>query len=202
MTLRGGHAYSRSRGAIVVTGAITVAALCLTIGLVRASHAARPKPPAAPSELTVGDRSRPLNVEGAPQFGWMPSSSRGDDFQTAYQITVSQGGDTVWDSGKVESSDQSYVPYGGPALQPGTSYEWSVRTWDSDGTASAWARAAHFDTGLADGDWSGAAWIRRVTTGNDFTDDYTLARRQVTIGASPWSARAHTSPRSGSTSCT
>ena len=89
----------------------------------------------------------------------------------------------VWDSGKVRSSKQSYVAYGGPALRSGTSYTWRVRTWDRTGRRSGWA-AARFDTGLEDGDWSGAQWIRRVTTGNDFTDDYTLARRQASVGAS------------------
>ena len=78
-----------------------------------------------PTQLTVGDRERPLNVEGAPQFGWMPASD-----QTAYQLTVAKGGATVWDSGKVASSAQSYVPYGGPALERGEAYEWTVKTWD------------------------------------------------------------------------
>jgi hypothetical protein len=91
----------------------------------------------------------------------------------------------VGDSGKVGSSDESYVPYGGPALAPGTSYTWTVRTWDRDGQASPYAPPASFDTGLGDHDWSGAQWIRRVTSGNDSADDYTLARKQFSLGASP-----------------
>jgi hypothetical protein len=129
----------------------------------------------APSDLTVGDRARPLNVHGAPQFGWQPPRR-----QTGYQIRV----EGVWDSGRVRSSEQSYVEYAGPPLDPGTSYAWRVRTWDGHGGASPWSRIARFDTGLEDDQWSGAQWIRRVTTGNDFTDDYTLARREVRVGAS------------------
>jgi hypothetical protein len=141
---------------------------------------------AAPAQLTVGDRERPLNVEGTPRFGWMPQSVKGSDVQTAYQLTVTKAdGSPVWDSGKVESSAQSYVPYGGPALEPGAAYQWSVRTWDRDGEASAPA-TGRFETGLTDSGWSGAQWIRRVTTGNDSSDDYTLARKQFpAIASSP-----------------
>ena len=95
-----------------------------------------------PTDLTVGDQARPLNVEGTPQFGWMPASSKGNDVQTAYQLTVAKGASTVWDSGKVASSAQSYVPYGGPALENGEAYTWSVKTWDRDGEASPAATAA------------------------------------------------------------
>jgi hypothetical protein len=175
-----GEAHGLGRRAIVVALLAVAAWPAIVTG-----SAAAAQPPGPPTALTVRDQARPLNVEGAPQFGWLPSSSRGDDVQTGYQIRVSASGDVVWDSGKVSSSEQSYVAYGGPALDPGESYDWTVRTWDAAGNASPWAPPAHFETGLGDGGWSGAQWIRRVTTGNDFTDDYTLARRQVDLGASP-----------------
>ncbi|MDA0180182.1 alpha-L-rhamnosidase N-terminal domain-containing protein [Solirubrobacter phytolaccae] len=118
-----------------------------------------------------------MNVEGAPQFGWMPGSDRGNDVQSAYRLTVTKAdGTALWDSGKVASDAQSYVPYGGPALAGGEAYTWSVKTWDAGGVESPAASAA-FETGLGDGGWSGANWIRRVTTGNDSTDDWTLARK-------------------------
>src|SRR5688572_4592199 len=103
----------------IATGAL--AALLIALGAPGAAQA-KPKPP---SELTVGDRARPLNVHGPPQFGWMV----GDGRQSAYQLQVTRGGEPVWDSGRVASSEQSYVAYGGRALEPGTSYEWTVRTW-------------------------------------------------------------------------
>ena len=43
------------------------AAVLLCLGVVSTAQAAGP-----PTQLTVGDQPRPLNVEGAPQFGWMP----------------------------------------------------------------------------------------------------------------------------------
>ena len=91
----------------------------------------------------------------------------------------------MWDSGKTASSDQSYVPYGGPALAPGEAYRWSVKTWDRGGDGVAGGDAT-FETGLGNTGWSGANWIRRVTTGNDSSDDWTLARKTFpALGASP-----------------
>ena len=76
----------------------TAVAVCLVVA--PAAHAA-----SAPTQLTVGDQARPLAVEGAPLFGWMPGSDRGNDVQTAYQLTVSKAdGTAVWDSGKTASS--------------------------------------------------------------------------------------------------
>jgi alpha-L-rhamnosidase len=78
----------------------------LALAVVAAALVAAAPAHAAPGKLTVGDRARPLNVEGAPRFGWMPDSP----VQTAYEIKVSKDGADVWDSGKVASSAQSYVP--------------------------------------------------------------------------------------------
>jgi alpha-L-rhamnosidase len=133
--------------------------------------------------LNLADRLVPLNVEGNPQFGWTPNDTDGNEIQTAYEIQVKQANDEVliWGSGKVQSSAQSFIPYSGTALTSGTSYTWTVRTWDRTDLASPWAATATFDTGLGDGDWK-ASWIRRTSTE---VDDYTLARREVMLGASP-----------------
>jgi alpha-L-rhamnosidase len=138
--------------------------------------------PAAPVGLTVGDRARPMNVEGAPLFGWLPQDGP-NEIQTAYQIVVTSVADqtVVWDSDKVVSSAQAYVAYAGAELKGQTSYAWTVRTWDRDDQASPYAEAAQFDTGLADAEW-GASWIRRSSSE---ADDYTLARKDVDVTASP-----------------
>lgn len=167
--------------------AVTIAALgAVVLATVPAAAHAAPAPP-APAQLTVGDAARPLAVEGAPRFGWQLPSARGDDRQTAYEVRVTRAADgaEVWTSGKVASSDQSYVTYRGPSLAAGASYDWTVRRWDADDQASAWSEPAHFDAALGDGDWSGASWIRRVTTGNDSTDDYSLARKVFSVSSSP-----------------
>ena len=140
----------------------------------------------APAHLTIGDRTTPLDVTGAPQFGWLPRDRAGDQTETGYELTVRDAltGAPVWDSGRVASSASSYVPYGGPALAAGAAYDWSVTTWNRQGQRSP-AATSSFGTGLGDGDWSGAQWIRRPTTGHDSVIDYTLARRQFGLAGRP-----------------
>lgn len=162
--------------ALVTTQAVATAAPAYAVG----DHA-----PTAPRQLTVDDRTNPLAVQDVPQFGWLPQDPDGNEVQTAYQIVVTRpGAGTVWNSGRVASSAQSWVTYGGPALAPGTTYDWSVRTWDRAGKSSPYADAT-FDSGLGDQDWSGAQWISRATTGNDAKNEYTLARKTTTVSASP-----------------
>jgi hypothetical protein len=159
-----------------------------------ASSSTHDRAPGAPKALTVNDRTDPLAVQGVPQFGWQPTDPDGHEVQSAYQLRVVDGSrHVVWDSGQVASSAQSWVNYTGPALAPGATYQWSVRTWDRSGLNSPWA-TAYFDTGLADQDWSGAQWIRRTpAAGNDSANDYTLARSTlaVTSGSPVVRARAY-----------
>ena len=87
----------------------------------------------------------------------MPSATKGNDVQSAYQLTVEQGrhGSLGQREGRV-SDKQSFVPYGGPALASGEAYSWSVRTWDKDGEASP-AATSTFETGLTDAGLVGRA---------------------------------------------
>jgi alpha-L-rhamnosidase-like protein len=151
---------------------------------VSAAPAGRSGTAEAPSHLTIGDLTKPLDVTGSPQFGWLPADRDSDETQTAYKITVRSGltGALVWDSGRVASSASSYVPYRGTALAAGAGYDWSVTTWNRQGEMSP-AASSSFGMGIGDGDWSGAQWIRRPTAGNDSAVDYTLARKQFTLGS-------------------
>ncbi len=145
-------------------------------------HPARGRPRSA-ADLVTDGRSRPLDAGTPLTFGWLPRDGSGDEIQTAYELRVVDAltGRRVWDSGRVHSSAQSYVPYRGRRLRDGHQYRWTVRTWDRQRERSRWARLASFDVALSDHDWSGAQWIRRLTIGNDSIIDYTLARRQVTL---------------------
>ncbi len=142
----------------------------------------------APTHLTVNDQTVPLAVSGTPEFGWYPQDRAGNESQTAYDIVVRDGltGAPVWDSGRVVSNRSQAVTYGGTSLTDGDEYTWAVTTWNRQGWASP-AAMGTFDLGLSDSDWSGAQWIRRPTTGNDVTIDYTLARREIQLAdtASP-----------------
>jgi alpha-L-rhamnosidase len=185
----------RRRGASFVRLALglTLSLASGSLSLVPASAAepsATPAPRAAPDELRVGDRARPLAVEGKPLFSWMPHDPGGNQLQSARQLQVWREGSSapVWDSGKVRSSQQSQVEYAGPwPLRPAEAYVWKVRTWNRDDAASEWSAPAAFETALAPGakGW-GASWIRRATVdAADAADDYTLARVEQPIGKSP-----------------
>ncbi|GAA4624578.1 hypothetical protein GCM10023196_025280 [Actinoallomurus vinaceus] len=171
---------NRLPAALTAAGAAATLVAALTAPGTAPAWAGVDHAPLAPSGLTVGDQTRPLNVEGRPAFGWLPRDVDPGEVQTAYQIRISDGRKTVWDSGKVASSQESYVA-GPDNLAHGTSFTWTVRTWDRAGRTSPWARAAAFDTGIADADWQ-ASWIRR-TTGEK--DDYTYARKEFAVGRSP-----------------
>ena len=173
--------------------AAAAAIVALAAAPAHAAPASTNHPPGAPAGLTVDEQPNPLAIQGTPQFGWLPQDRDANEVQSAYQLRVTQpDGSVVWDSGKVASADESWVSYAGPALDPGASYNWAVRTWDRAGAASPYA-AARFGTGLGDQDWSGAQWIRRATSGNDAANEYTLARKtmQVSAGSPVVRARAY-----------
>lgn len=168
----------------VLAVGLTVATASALAGVApaRLRHRA-PGHPRPAIDLVTDGRARPLDAATPLTFGWLPRDRSGDEIQTAYEIRLldARTGRRVWDSGRVRSSAESYVPYAGRRLRDWHQYRWSVRTWNRQGARSPWARMASFDTGLSDGDWSGAQWIRRLTVGEDSIIDYTLARRQVTL---------------------
>ncbi len=84
-----------------------------------------------PTGLLTNELESPLNVE-EPTFGWIVNSEGENVVQTAYEIVVTDDitGDTVWDSGKVKSSRQSYVPYGTES-EAEPSNDWAVSLSDA-----------------------------------------------------------------------
>ncbi|MDQ1508481.1 MAG: alpha-L-rhamnosidase [Actinomycetota bacterium] len=148
-------------------------------------HAPRP-----PNLLTVDDDAAPLAVVGHPQFGWVPRDPDRGEVQTAYELIVDEvpvgrgPAQPIWRSGKTRSAQQSYVTAPRLRLEPDHSYTWKVRTWDASGRASGFSRPAHFDTGLLDDNWQ-ADWIRRPGAPQTRVEDFSLLRKEVTVGASP-----------------
>jgi alpha-L-rhamnosidase len=132
----------------------------------------------APSPLrvvsgTVEHRTDPLGVDAdRPRFGWQLTSPVAGGRQAGYELVVSDGDETVWDSGQVASGRQVDVAYGGPTLAPLTRYTWRVRVRDGQGRTSDWSAANAFETGLTSGwtagfigqapvapDLGGTSWI-------------------------------------------
>jgi alpha-L-rhamnosidase len=150
--------------------------------------------PGAPSALTVDDLTAPIGLGLSDvAFAWHVDDARRGAVQSAYRLTVSRvrvsGAhpavtSTIWDSGRVTSDSTAFVAYGGPALAPDSVYQWRVQTWDGSGKASPLSAPASFETGLRDQDWR-ADWIRRPADAKTEPDQYTYARKEVTLDASP-----------------
>ena len=124
-------------------------------------------------------------------FGWrVPGASRGAR-QRAYRIAVTHTdvtgrvpGKRVWDSGRVRSAADAFVPYGGRPLKPDSVYTCRVQTWDGPGELTSGSASGTFETGLDDRHWR-ANWIRRPASSDLEPDEYTYARKQALLAASP-----------------
>lgn len=128
----------------------------------------KPNPFSAPRQLRCEHMEDPLGIdERTPRLSWRlapPRSGRGA-FQSARQIVVTSGGEPLWDSGKVASSDNVLVPYDGPRLQSRQRCAWRVRVWDERDRASAWSAPATWEMGLlSPADWQ-ADWIGSASDG-------------------------------------
>ncbi|MEZ0577231.1 family 78 glycoside hydrolase catalytic domain [Nocardioides sp. MH1] len=139
----------------------------------------------APTGLSVNGIAAPVDVEGAPSFGWHDAVTR----QSAYQLVVASsrqqaasGTGDVWDSGKVPGADQRGITYAGDALDTQERYYWAVRVWDASDTASAWSEVGQFGTGT---DWSGSSpiWAPSAANWTDYTfdTDFTVVANAASV---------------------
>lgn len=108
-----------------------------------------------PDDLRVNHLATPLGIDQTPVFSWKIS-----DGQSAYQVEVTDdGGEAVWDSGKIDADTPFGVRYEGSPLQSSHKYNWRVRVWDADGAESPWSDAGWFETALLDNSEWQARWI-------------------------------------------
>lgn len=109
-------------------------------------------------ELKCNHLTDPLGIDTEkPSFSWKLKSDENDIFQAAYQIYVrDESGKTVWDSGKVNSDDSTFIPYRGKTLEEKTIYEWQVYIWNNKGEKSVSEKAV-FETAYLDRNhWRGS----------------------------------------------
>lgn len=119
------------------------------------------------ANLRVENLVNPVGLDiTQPRFSWQLVSEKRNVLQTAYELRVANDAtalgkapDLIWQTGKVNSDQSLYVPYGGAALQSGKRYYWQVRVWDKEGKASAWSAPAYWQMALLQpSDWK-AKWI-------------------------------------------
>ncbi len=132
-----------------------------------------------------------------PRLDWMLAGSAQTPrnvSQAAYQILVASSPETLaknqgdlWDSGKVASSETTFIPYAGAPLVSRESCYWKVRVWDSLGKASAWSEPARWEMGLLKPeDWQ-AKWIE-ATPPAGFKGEYApvpILRADIALSEKP-----------------
>ena len=118
-------------------------------------------------DLRIQNLRDPLGLQSQkPVFSWKLESDVRGQKQTAYRIIaastkekLASGDYDIWDSGKVESSDNYGVVFAGKALSSMQGVYWSVKVWDRDGVETSFSEAAYFEMGLLDRDDWRAKWI-------------------------------------------
>ena len=111
--------------------------------------------------LLCENRVDPIGLDVTqPRFSWQLQSDRRNVMQTAYEIVVAPHPSfkaIVWSSGKINADQSVHVPYGGPALQAGHTYYWTLKVWDDKGKMAG--ASAQWTMGLLNqSDWK-AKWI-------------------------------------------
>lgn len=74
-------------------------------------------------------------------------------------LAFNEQGEELWDTGKVESSRMTHIPYRGKALKSRDRVSWKVKLWDENDVEGDWSEEAVFEMGLLEpSDWR-ASWI-------------------------------------------
>lgn len=159
-------------------GTLSVLLLCC-YALIACSQLQTPALPMVFSlhDLRVGEGFvDPLGYyEANPRLSWRISESATSQFQTAYQIQVASSiaqlleKPDLWDSHKVNSTDNAWHKYQGERLTSRQKAVWRVKIWDENDVASHWSEPASFELGLLNNDDWQAVWIRHPETGETTT---------------------------------
>ena len=120
-----------------------------------------------PTELRCEYAQNPLGIDVLnPRLSWKLEDDRRGAAQSAYRILVAsseellaRGEADLWDSGRVESDQTTWVEYGGETLSARARAWWKVSVWNEAGEESAASDASWWETGLLgeslDGEWIG-----------------------------------------------
>ncbi len=119
---------------------------------------------AAPSvsvvSLRVENLDSPLGIDTSePRFSWIITAPKERDVvQTGYHLIVSGDRGEVWNTGRVESGEQLWVPYRGLPLKSGQHLTWRVKVYTNRGE-SDWSAEQSFSIGLLSESRWGGRWI-------------------------------------------
>ncbi|MES1223915.1 MAG: family 78 glycoside hydrolase catalytic domain, partial [Bacteroidota bacterium] len=163
--------------------------------------------PLQPVKLTCEYITNPLGIDSKkPRFNWQFESKERDQSQSGYEIIVSdelsniqKGEGIAWQTGKVVSTQNIQIEYGGNELKSFTKYYWRVKVYDKKNEASAWSEVNSFETAmLTASEWK-AKWIGDGSVFPDRDEDYykddrmPLFRKDFSTGKKIVSARLYIS---------
>src|ERR1051326_6113978 len=142
-------------------------ALLAVVSLVQTGRVATGQAAFAVQGLRCEYLSNPLGIDvETPRLSWQLSPGPRGRRQSAYQVLVAssprlleQNKGDLQDSGKISSSESTFVDYAGRPLSSGAQAWWKVRAWDEAGRATPWSAPSHWSMGvLHDSEWY-AQWI-------------------------------------------
>lgn len=120
------------------------------------------------TSLKTENMTNPLGIDAErPRFSWKTmAATETNVLQKAYQIMVSSTVEKlnanvadVWNSGKVNSANQLWIPFGGGELKSNQQFFWKVKVWTNKGE-SVWSETAFWSMGiLNEVEWRSAQWI-------------------------------------------
>ncbi|MFA5045111.1 MAG: family 78 glycoside hydrolase catalytic domain [Paludibacter sp.] len=120
------------------------------------------------TSLRTEGMENPLGIDALnPRFSWKTEATAETNVQQkAYQIIVSsstqkleQNDADIWNSGKVLSAEQLWIPFAGSVLKSNGQYCWKVKVWTNKDETS-WSKPALWSMGLLEEtDWKSAQWI-------------------------------------------
>ena len=144
-----------------------------------------------------------IDVE-KPRLTWMLTPGSIGQNQSGYQILVAgtpanldkDNGD-LWDSGRVNSDQSTWLVYAGKPLTSGLRAYWKVRIWDEANRQSPWSGQATWSMGvLKPSDWYGK-WIgeeRPAGTQAGTPLPFPWLRKVFTLDRKPADAVAYVNP--------
>ena len=113
--------------------------------------------------LKTNERLLPLGIDGIPCFSWKIQSNKDNVLQAAYRIEISG----LWDSGRIESREQAFISYRGPALEHGKQYTWRVTVWDQTGESATAEASFEIAKPSWRGQWAESSIPRKKTELSD-----------------------------------
>ena len=110
------------------------------------------------TDLKTLNMRDPLGIDEKPYFSWKLVSDENDTVQKSYVVIVkTDTGETVWDSGCIESEQSTFVDYAGTELTSKTKYLWILKVTDNHGNEAS--ESGSFETALlSQSDWK-AKWV-------------------------------------------